>query len=182
MYESADIVKYLWKEYGSEATPFIFDRLGSLPILNLGLFAASAFRILPHHGLLRTPSKNPKKKLILYSMESSPFCKLVREALSSLELPYILKNCAHGTLRNRIEFRNKYMSHLSSSRKLIGKLLKKQIVKLPFLIDPNTGIEMAESGDIVNYLFDTYKIGETVNESLANYSSDGAQDGHMKIM
>ena len=41
---------------------------------------------------------------------------------------------------------------------------------------------MAESGDIVNYLFDTYKIGETVNESLANYSSNGAQDGHMKIM
>ncbi len=52
MYESADIVKYLWKEYGSEATPFIFDHLGSLPILNLGLFVASAFRILPHRTLM----------------------------------------------------------------------------------------------------------------------------------
>ena len=45
MYESNDIVQYLWKEYGSEASPFLFDRLGSLPILNLGVFFASAFRV-----------------------------------------------------------------------------------------------------------------------------------------
>jgi len=45
MYESNDINRYLWKEYGSEAAPFLFDRLGSLPILNLGVFVASAFRV-----------------------------------------------------------------------------------------------------------------------------------------
>ena len=115
-------------------------------------------------------------------MESSPFCRLVREALTTLELPYILKNCAHGTLRNRLEFREKYLSHLSSSRQMIGTLLNKEIVKLPFLIDENTGIEISESADIVKYLFDTYKIGDTVTESLADYSTDGATEGHMKIM
>ena len=45
MYESSDIIQYLWKEYGSKAAPFLFDRLGSLPILNLGVFVASAFRV-----------------------------------------------------------------------------------------------------------------------------------------
>ena len=34
---------------------------------------------------------------------------------------------------------------------------------------------MSESSEIVQYLFDTYKIGENVNESLVNYSTDGAK-------
>lgn len=182
MYESAKIVEYLWSEYGKEASPFVLDRVASLPILNLGVFIASGIRMLPRHGLLRTPSIYPEKKLVLYSMESSPYCRIVREALSTLELPYVLKNCAHGTLRNRLEFRKKYMSHLSSSRRMVGGLLKKNIVKLPFLVDENTGVEMSESAEIVQYLIKTYQKGNSVNESMFDYSTEGATDGHMKVM
>ena len=182
MYESAKIVEYLWSEYGAEASPFVLDALASLPVLNLGVFLASGIRMLPQHGLLRTPSVNPEKKLVLYSMESSPYCRIVREALSTLELPYVLKNCAHGSLRNRLVFRKKYMSHLSSSRRMVGGLLKKNIVKLPFLVDENTGIEMSESAEIVQYLMKTYRKGDSVNESMFDYSTEGAADGHMKIM
>ena len=88
--------------------------------------------MLPRHGLLRTPSINPEKKLVLYSMESSPYCRIVREALSTLELPYVLKNCAHGSLRNRLVFRKKYMSHLSSSRRMVGGLLRKTLSNCRF--------------------------------------------------
>ena len=35
--------------------------------------------------------------LELYSFEASPFCRLVREALSSLELPYRLTNVGRGS-------------------------------------------------------------------------------------
>ena len=61
MYESAKIVEYLWSEYGAVASPFVLDALASLPVLNLGVFLASGIRMLPRHGLLRTPSINPEK-------------------------------------------------------------------------------------------------------------------------
>ena len=182
MYESLEIVKYLWDTYGDKASPSLFDRLANLPGLSAGLFLAGAFRMLPHHGLLRTPSAYPAKKLELYSAENSPFCRIAREALSTLELPYVLKNCAHGANRNRVEFQSKFSSHLSNSRKSIGKLLGKTIVKIPFLVDPNTGVMMSESADIVKYLNDTYKTGRTVNETFMNYTAKGATEGHMKVL
>lgn len=181
MYESSDIVKYLFKEYGDKATPSFADKLANMPILNAGLFLAGAFRMLPFHGMLRTPSKCPDKKLELYSMENSPFCRIVREALTTLELPYILKNCAHGSRRNRLEFQRMFSSCLTSRRKLIGDLLGKKVVKIPYLVDPNTGVSMAESEDIVKYLNATYKCGATVNETFSNYTTKGATEGHMKI-
>ena len=42
--------------------------------------------------------------------------------------------------------------------RLAGKVLLKRAgrVSIPYLVDPNTGIEMAESEDIIRYLIDTY--------------------------
>jgi hypothetical protein len=100
------------------------------------LTLASGLR--PGFGLRATPSRAPAQPLELWSFESSPFCRLAREALCSLELPYLLHNVAKGSPR-----REAFVARA-------GKLM------VPFLVDPNTGVEMFESSDIVQYLVARY--------------------------
>jgi glutathione S-transferase len=83
-------------------------------------------------------SKPPVKPLTLWAYEASPFCKIVRERLSELEIPHLLKNCPRGS-RKRQELFN-----------LTG------IFQVPFLQDPNTGVNMFESADIIEYLDKIY--------------------------
>ncbi|EFJ30393.1 hypothetical protein SELMODRAFT_440314 [Selaginella moellendorffii] len=64
--------------------------------------------------------------------------RLVREALCELELPYILWNMGKGSL------------NCSKLKQISGS------TQVPYLVDPNTGIQMAESLDIIRYLFANY--------------------------
>jgi len=133
MYESADIVAYLYETYGDGPVP-IWISLG--PLTTLGASLASAFRL----GLGREyrPARAPKKPLELYSFEISPYCRIAREALCTLEIPYLLHN----------------VGKKSPSRAAFEKRSGKMMV--PYLVDPNTGTEMFESADIVAYLERTY--------------------------
>jgi glutathione S-transferase len=133
MYESDDIVDYLFREYGDGRAPLALS-LGPLTIATASL--ASAFR--PLSGVRYRESKPPELPLELYSYEASPFCRIVRECLSSLELRYRLHNVARGSAR-----REAFVER--SGRMMV-----------PYLVDPNTGVEMFESADIVRYLEDTY--------------------------
>jgi glutathione S-transferase len=133
MYESSEIVAYLFRIYGDGKVP-IFLRLG--PLTNASEIVASLFR--PGIGMFANPSKAPEKPLELWSFEASPFCRLVREALSSLELPYRLHNVAQG----------------SPSRQAF--LARSGRMMVPFLHDPNTDVDMFESADIIDYLRRTY--------------------------
>ena len=81
---------------------------------------------------------SPEKPLELWSFEASPFCRLVREELCSLELPYRLHNVAKGSAQRE--------AFVARS----GKMM------VPYLFDPNTGTAMFESADIVRYLDATY--------------------------
>jgi glutathione S-transferase len=133
MLESADIVKYLRETYGAPSAPAWF---GPLAIASSGM--ASALRM--GHGRAARPSRAPDKPLELWSFEASPYCRLAREALSELELPYVLHNVAkRGARRDAFVARS-------------GKMM------VPYLADPNTGREMFESADIVKYLYDTYGV------------------------
>jgi len=185
MYESDEICKYLWATYGQEAKAPLFYRLALFSccstVYTLTLFLASLFRPLPRMGMLRTPSKAPKQPLELWSFEGSPPCRLAREALCSLELPYVLHNIAHGSRAKRADFTTKYGERLSKMRRNLSSVAGEDIVKVPFLIDPNTKTEMFESADIVKYLFDTYATGPTVKETLADYTTAGATDGHHTV-
>lgn len=135
MYESMDISRYLAKEYGSGSLPLGLS-LG--PLTTISSMFASAWRA--GHGGAARPSRAPDKPLELWSFESSPYCRLAREALSELELPYVLHNVAKGSARRK-EF-----------VKRSGKMM------VPYLVDPNTGKEMFESADIVAYLNATYAV------------------------
>ncbi len=133
LYESDDIVTYLFEQYGDGRVPLPL-RLG--PLTDLSSMVASAWR--PAFGARYQSAKLPAKPLELYSFEASPYCRIVRERLCGLEIPYVLHNVAKG----------------SPSRAAFVKRSGKMMV--PYLVDPNTKTEMFESADIVAYLDRTY--------------------------
>lgn len=132
LYESADIARYLTERYGSperrRPTPGVIAKTTSA--------IASAFR--PGKGGRARPSRLPEQALELYSFEASPYCRIVREALSSLELPYVLHNVGKRGAR-----REAFVA-------LSGKM------QVPYLVDPNTRVGMFESAEIVGYLGERY--------------------------
>lgn len=96
---------------------------------------------------LATP--RPEKTLILYSYEGNQFCRLVREVLTELDIVYELKSAGKGSPR-----REELASITGGSS------------QCPYLIDPNTGVKMAESIDIVDYLYSEYAMWTPPNELL----------------
>jgi glutathione S-transferase len=81
----------------------------------------------------------PELPLELYEFETCPFCRKVREALSILDLEARIQPCPKRGER---------------FRKPAGERFGRE--QFPYLVDPNTGVSMFESDDIVRYLFETY--------------------------
>ncbi|KAG4982331.1 hypothetical protein JHK87_027080 [Glycine soja] len=135
MYESDDIIRYLVDKYGDGNVPLSLS-LGFLTTLTAGLGMLSRIS----KGTTYTPAKFPPKPLKLWAYEGSPFCKLVREVLVELELPHLLVSCARGSPKRHILYQ------------------KTGTFQAPFLEDPNTGIEMFESAEIIEYLRATYAL------------------------
>lgn len=81
----------------------------------------------------------PQKPIIFYEFEACPFCRRVREALSQLDLEAEIRPCPKQGTRFRPE-----------GIERSGKR------SFPFMIDPNTGVEMLESADIIRYLYEHY--------------------------
>jgi glutathione S-transferase len=134
MFESDDIVHHLFDRYGDGSVPL---SLGLGLLTDLSSILSGLAR--PRAGTWVKRSRMPERPLELYSMESSPYCRLVRETLSELELPYLLHNVAKA----------------SPSREVFVKRSGRMLV--PWLSDPNTGTELFESGDIVRYLRTHYE-------------------------
>ena len=128
MYESDRIVRTLFETYGEGGPGLLF----AAPLADLTSFLANAAR--PARGTFYRKARAPEKDLELWSFEASPFCRIVREALCCLELPYQLHNVAKG----------------SPSREAV--VARSGRMQVPFLVDPNTGAELFESADIVAYL------------------------------
>lgn len=135
MYESDTIVRYLFERYGDGNVPLALG-LGVLTDVSAQL--ASLWR--PGFGAFYRAARAPEKPLELWSFEASPFCRLAREKLCVLELPYRLHNVAKGSPK-RAEFVQRS-----------GKMM------VPYLVDPNTGEAMFESADIAAYLDATYAV------------------------
>ncbi|XP_022733585.1 uncharacterized protein LOC111287349 isoform X2 [Durio zibethinus] len=92
---------------------------------------------------------DPPMRMQLFEFEACPFCRRVREALTELDLSVEVYPCPKGSLRHR-----------EMVRSFGGK------EQFPFLIDPNSGISMYESGDIVKYLFKHYGKGRSPSMGL----------------
>lgn len=134
MYESDDIVRYLYEHYGAGPVPALLTG----PAATATAALAGVWR--PGRGAFYRPARAPEEPLELYSYEASPFCRLVREVLCALELPYRLRNVARG----------------SPSREAF--VARSGRMQVPWLVDPNTDVALFESADIVAYLEQTYAL------------------------
>jgi glutathione S-transferase len=110
-------------------------------------------------GLSARPSRAPERPLSLYSFESSPYSRPVRETLAELELPYLLHNTGKARWEDMGQpwVRRTFFPNLPvEGRNRLRLLERVGRVQLPYLIDPNTGAEMFESVEINAYLERTY--------------------------
>jgi glutathione S-transferase len=132
MYESDAIVRYLFAHYGEGEPPGAL--LGAFAAVTGSLASGLRFGLGTHVE----PSRAPALPLELWSFEASPFCRIVREKLCVLELPYRLHNVGKD----------------SPGREAFA--LRSGKMQVPYLVDPNTGAALFESADIVAYLERTY--------------------------
>ncbi|NNC99557.1 MAG: glutathione S-transferase [Gammaproteobacteria bacterium] len=156
MYESLDIVRFLYRSYGTGKLPIKWQ-MGSLQTLTSAV--ASGFR-LPQ-GSSAIAARSPEQMLELYSFEASPFARPVRELLCRLEIPYILRSCGRSEISEwlppplRERFGIKPESQLQNRRALLSLEGK---MGIPFLYDPNTDTGMFESAEIIDYLMAEYAL------------------------
>lgn len=135
LYESGDIVKYLFQQYGNGNDP-------SPGLLESTLFTGWVPTILrAGRGMTLWEKSKPElaaERLELFSYENSQYARIVREGLCELELPYILHNAGKGS------------SQIKTLLQFSGS------DKVPYLIDPNTGVCLDNHKEIISYLFRTY--------------------------
>lgn len=154
MYESADIVDYLFRTYAGRVTPSAY-RPGKFGAL-LGSLASAARGA---RGTQARSAQHPRKPLELWSFESSPYSRLVRERLTELELPYVLHNIGKEQFADMgpavMRVKPGPYTPLPGGRreKLLAQLGR---IQVPYLEDPNTGTKMYESSDIIEYLEHQY--------------------------
>jgi len=96
----------------------------------------------------------PTKPLVLYSYEGNQFCRLVREVLTELDLPYELRSAGKSSPRRA------QMSAMTGGSS-----------QCPYLIDGNTDTAMFESADIIRYLYKTYALWTLPSELLEGASA-----------
>jgi glutathione S-transferase len=153
MYESADIIEYLYRRYGGRAAP---ARLLRPVDVSTSMLAAAA-RL--GAGARARPSKAPRKPLELFSFESSPYSRRVRELLCELELPYLLRSTGKSgwqDLGPPIVRATLFPNRPVQGRTRTELLARAGKVQVPYLVDPNTGEGMFESQAIRAYLLSTY--------------------------
>ena len=154
LYESADIIRHLFENYGLRQVP-AFWRARSLNVGTSMVASMARWR----HGMRARASRAPNQPLELYSIESSPFVRLVRETLCELEIAYTLHSLGRtrGTdyippaVRRFVPF--EIPVHGEKRQAFVARSGRMMV---PFLVDPNTGKEMFESLSIRDYLNDTY--------------------------
>ena len=153
---ASEIISYLYKHYGNCSAPI---RLRA-NIFNYAT-STSASLIRWNAGKTKKPALEPTDPLVLYSFESSPYSRPVRETLCELELPYLLVNLGKqqfgelGPATRRLS-PGEY-SPLPETKRC-AFLAEHGTVQVPFLKDPNTDVDMFESKAIVKYLITTYAI------------------------
>jgi len=140
MYESDDIINYLYDTYG----PYGDVSKGSGNFKGVTTLVSLSLSSLPRRGrgsaFSETKFKSGMKPVIFWGYEASPFCKIVKERLVELEIPHLQKTCGRGS---------------SKRQELFEKTGRFQV---PYLEDPNTLVSIFESGDILDYINEKYSV------------------------
>ncbi|HLA33908.1 MAG TPA: glutathione S-transferase N-terminal domain-containing protein [Rhodocyclaceae bacterium] len=154
--DARDIVDYLFLTYANRAAPKSFR-----PSLLKSTLSGGGSVLRALHGTRYRKAKPPEQLLELWSFESSPYSRLVRERLTELEIPYILHNVGKeqfadmGPAAMRVK-PGPYQPKPGGKRERVLAQLGR--VQVPYLEDPNTGVKMFESSDIIAYLEKQYAL------------------------
>ena len=154
LYESLDIIDYLYATYGQCELPL---RWRAQKLQTLGSMLASAPRL--SRGMQAKPGRLPGLLLELYSFESSPYARPVRELLCEMEIPYRLRNCGRTQLQEWLLPSVRDWLKITPDSALDNRRVLQQAegrVSIPYLHDPNTGAGLFESAAILAYLRRTY--------------------------
>ena len=105
------------------------------------------------------PSRAPAQPLELYSFESSPYSRVVRELLCELELPYLLHNVGKSSMSDFLlpAMREGRMDRFPVQGDRRKRFLERSgRLQVPYLVDPNTGFSGFDSASLKRYLLDNY--------------------------
>ena len=151
------IIDFLFTTYGNGEVPSILgesegdERLLSWQSVSSAL-AVGLFRLNAGGSYIysKTPPRTAdgKPTLTLWAYEGSPFCKVVAEALSSLELEHTVVYAPRGSLNRALLWQK------------VGRF------QVPYLEDTSTGVSLFESTAIVEYLQKQYKIAPSPIEFM----------------
>lgn len=140
MFESDEQIRYLVDTYGPQGEG-AYDPKALWPITFTGFSVftstlAALIRGMPSSQRQYNAREDNEdmEPLELWGYECSPFVKPVREKLGSLCLPHRLVSCSRGS---------------ANRDRMIERTGRFQV---PFLVDPNTGLELFESVEICEYL------------------------------
>ena len=148
------IVSYLYRQYRQKPAPAKY----ASTVFN-ALSNQLADTVRSGHGDKAKPAKRVTQLLTLYSFESSPYSRLVRERLCEYELPYHLINIGKqqmadvGPANLRMTLKP-YRPIENTKRWHFWKTHGN--VQVPYIIDPNTSTAMFESAEILGYLDNVY--------------------------
>jgi len=156
--ESADIIAHLYKYYGGGKVPGA-KGLGRQVAVASSMLATAYRSVGRARGMYAKNAEAPTQPLELYSFESSPYSRPVRELLCELEIPYRLRNFAKSRWQEMGPplVRAKFFpdAPISSPNRIrLNELTGRS--QVPYLVDINTGVGMFESTDILAYLQQTY--------------------------
>jgi glutathione S-transferase len=145
LFESNDQIEYLIESYGPPASKFDRKALWPITFEAFAIYTSTTVAILRDMpGGRRQSNARPDNEdmepLELWGYECSPFVRPVREKLASLCLPHRLVSTSRGS---------------ANRDKMVQKTGRFQV---PFLVDPNTGVEMFEGAEIVEYLEAVYTV------------------------
>lgn len=149
LFESGEQIEYLLTTYGPPEKEFDRKALWPITFEGFSIYTSTLVAVLRNFpGGQRQANARPDNEdmrpLELWGYESSPFVRPVRERLASLCLPHVMVSCPRGS---------------ANRDRMVEKTGRFQV---PFLVDPNTGIEMFESTQIVEYLEAVYTVSEEV--------------------
>jgi glutathione S-transferase len=140
-----DIIEHLLKQYGPPTSSYDTKALWPITFEEFSM-ATSQMAIMLRDSSSAGPQVNSRpdngsmKPLELWAYECSPFVRPVKEKLSALGLRHTVVSCSRGS-KNRDRM-----------------IDKKGRFQVPYLVDPNTGVDMFEGAEIVKYLDAVYSL------------------------
>lgn len=95
---------------------------------------------------MSAPSEPP---ITLYRLQACPFCERVVALLEEYD----------------VEYASRYVEPMHSDRDVVKRVAG--VRSVPVIVDENTGVTMAESANIVDYLENTYSPNQNASAGIA---------------